>query len=180
MQEIAVARVAEFIYQGQQPVRTARGPDGEPWFVLADLCTVLEIKNPTQVRNRMDPEDVALAVLDRDGGRGNPNVSIVSKGGMYEIVVRSNRPEARAFRKWITHDVLPAIEEHGVYATDEWKQELAHGIAQVRFNLQASRDAVLAGKTDHAIGYLDEAQREFVGGTLVGILGGKDAYRALL
>jgi len=177
MQEIAVARVAEFIYQGQQPVRTARGPDGEPWFVLADLCTVLEIKNPTQVRNRMDPEDVALTVLDRDGGRGNPNVSIVSKGGMYEIVVRSNRPEAKAFRRWITHDVLPAIERDGYYATDEWKADLANTTAMIRGAMSGALRRLAPGPEADT---LHRVLRERVEGDLVGILGGPDAYRALL
>jgi hypothetical protein len=76
--------------------------------------------------------------------------------------------------------VLPAIEEHGVYATDEWKEELAHNVAMIRGSLRSTAEAVRAGKQDVALAGLAQVEREFVSGNLVGILGGTEAYRALL
>ncbi|BBY67572.1 BRO-N domain-containing protein [Mycolicibacterium helvum] len=82
--------------------------DGEPWFVLADLCRVLEIVNPRNVTARLDAAVVNTLRLT-EGIRGNPNVTVVNEAGMYEVVIRSDKPEAVAFRRWITGEVLPAI-----------------------------------------------------------------------
>ena len=92
--------------------------EGEPWFVLADLCRVLEIANPSNVASRLDP-GVMNTVRLAEGNRGNPNVTAVSEAGMYEVIIRSDKPEAAAFRRWITTEVLPSIRKHGGYLTPE-------------------------------------------------------------
>jgi|SRR5690625_373790 len=101
-----------FEYSGQQ-VRTVL-LDGEPWFVLNDLCNVLEIGNPRMVADRLDPEYVSKAdVLD---GRGIPRpTNVIDESGMYEVVIRSNSPIASPFRKWIVTEVLPSIRKTGSY-----------------------------------------------------------------
>lgn len=104
-----------FQYDGRQ-VRTVI-IDGEPWFVLADLCRVLDIANPSNVASRLDSSSVNTLRLT-EGNRGNPNVTVVNEPGMYEVVIRSDKPEAVAFRRWITTDVLPTIRRTGRYGSD--------------------------------------------------------------
>lgn len=101
-----------FAYEGAT-VRTVV-IDGDPWFVLADLCRILEIANPSSVVARLDPQSVNTLRL-AEGNRGNPNVTIVNEPGMYEVVIRSDKPEAAAFRRWITSEVLPTIRKTGGY-----------------------------------------------------------------
>lgn len=88
--------------------------DGEPWFVLNDLCKVLEIANPYNVVDRLDSEYLRKTeVLD---GRGiSRETNIVNESGMYEVVIRSNAPTAAMFRKWLVAEVLPAIRKTGSY-----------------------------------------------------------------
>lgn len=100
----------------EHEVRTAV-VDGEPWFVLADLCRVLGIANVSNVAARLDDDERKTVRLAEGIQRGNPNVTVVNEPGMYQVVLRSDKPEARQFRWWITHEVIPAIRKHGVYAT---------------------------------------------------------------
>lgn len=101
-----------FDYHGQN-VRTIV-IDGEPWFVLADLCAVLGISNPSMVAARVDHEYLSQAeVLD---GRGLPRLTnIVSESGMYEVIIRSDAELAKPFRKWIVAEILPQIRKTGSY-----------------------------------------------------------------
>lgn len=92
--------------------------DGEPWFVAADVCRSLEIANPRDAMGRLDEDEKNTVVLT-DGNRGNPNFTIVNEPGLYTLVLGSRKPEAKAFKRWITHEVVPSIRKHGMYATDE-------------------------------------------------------------
>lgn len=101
-----------FEYSGHE-VRTLT-IDNEPWFVLNDLCAVLEISNPYNVAERIDPESLRKAeVLDGRGILRETNV--VNESGMYEVVIRSNGEIAKSFRRWLTNEVLPAIRKTGSY-----------------------------------------------------------------
>lgn len=97
-----------------QPVRTILR-NGEPWFIANDVCAVLDIANVGNALARLD-EDEKDSIRLTDGNRGNPNRAVVSEAGLYELIVRSDRPDARAFRRWVTHDVLPAIRRTGSYS----------------------------------------------------------------
>lgn len=103
-----------FTYADQQ-VRTIL-VDGEPWFVLADLCNVLDISNPSNVAARLEPTGLNTLRLT-EGIRGNPNVTIVNESNMYEVVIRSDKAEAVTFRRWITGTVLPSIRKTGGFST---------------------------------------------------------------
>ena len=106
--------VTPFQYQDAE-VRVVE-QDGEPWSVLADLCKVLDLSNPRMVAGRLDPESVSIAdVLDSRGVSHPTNV--VTEGGLYEVVFLSRKPDARAFKRWVTTDVLPTIRRHGAYMT---------------------------------------------------------------
>lgn len=93
--------------------------DGEPWFVAADVCKALEIKNPSDALLRLDNDEKNTLCLTEGITAGNPNVNIVNEPGLYSLVLGSRKPEAKAFKRWITHDVIPAISRHGMYAIDD-------------------------------------------------------------
>jgi prophage antirepressor-like protein len=90
---------------------------GEPWFVLVDVCAVLEIANPRDAASRLD-EDERDAVGSTDGissGPGNPNLTVVNESGLWSLVLTSRKPQAKAFKKWITSEVIPSIRKTGGY-----------------------------------------------------------------
>lgn len=89
--------------------------DGEPWFILADLCRVLEIASPGNVAARLADDQKGIHLTETPGGR--QQMVIVSEPGMYEVVIRSDKPEAVTFRRWITGTVLPEIRKTGSYST---------------------------------------------------------------
>ncbi len=89
--------------------------DGEPWFVLADLCKVLELSAVGRVAARLDEGVRQTHTLQTAGGP--QQMTIVSESGMYEVVIRSDKPEAVEFRRWITGEVLPQIRKTGGYST---------------------------------------------------------------
>ena len=89
--------------------------DNEPWFVLADLCKVLTIGNGRDVAARLADDMKGVEPIDTPGGR--QQMTVVSEAGMYEVVIRSDKPEAVTFRRWITTDVLPSIRRTGSYQT---------------------------------------------------------------
>lgn len=96
-----------------RPVRTVT-VDGEPWFVAKDVCDVLDISNVSQAVARLDDDERAMRNIGRQG-----ETNIVTESGVYVLVMRSNKPEAKAFRKWVTGTVLPAIRKTGSYAQGE-------------------------------------------------------------
>jgi len=106
------AELVPFNY-GDSPVRVVM-IDGEPWFVLADLCKVLGLTTPAKVVERLD-DGVSLTHPISDSLGRTQQATIVSEPGMYEVVIRSDKPEAVKFRRWITGEVLPQIRKTGGY-----------------------------------------------------------------
>ena len=92
---------------------------GAPWFVANDICAILEIDR-TQTR-RLDDDEKGVALIDTPGGK--QEMSIISEPGLYSLVLRSRKPEAKAFKRWIVHEVLPAIRKHGGYLTPKKLEE---------------------------------------------------------
>lgn len=101
-----------FTYNGSE-VRTVQ-KDGEPWWVLKDVCEVLGLKNPTMIADRLDEDERAKFDLGRQG-----ETNIINESGLYNVILRSDKPEAKPFRKWVTSEVLPAIRKYGAYMTPE-------------------------------------------------------------
>lgn len=89
--------------------------DNEPWFVAKDICDCLEINNSRQALSRLDDDEKNSVILN-DGTAGNPEKSIVNEYGLYSLVLSSRKPEAKEFKRWITHDVLPALRKTGSYS----------------------------------------------------------------
>lgn len=86
---------------------------GEPWFVLADLCAVLDLSNPSMVAQRIDASALSQAEVSSAGQRRT--VMVVSEPGMWEVVIRSDKPQAVSFRRWITGEVIPTIRKTGAF-----------------------------------------------------------------
>lgn len=87
--------------------------DGDPWFVAADVCRVLELGNTSQAVSRLDDDEKGITTADTLGGA--QSLTIISESGLYALVLTSRKEAARRFRKWITAEVLPAIRKTGRY-----------------------------------------------------------------
>ena len=96
-------------------VRIVLGEDNEPRFCLKDVCNVLGLQNSAVMR-RLDKGVTTNHPLLTSGG--NQMVTFVNEDGLYDVVLDSRKPEAKAFRKWVTSDVLPSIRKNGAYMTD--------------------------------------------------------------
>lgn len=108
-----------FIYSGAQ-MRTIQQPDGL-WWVLRDVCEVLGLSNPTVVASRLEDDERAKFSLGRQG-----EAIIINEPGLYSVILRSDKPEAKAFKRWVVHEVLPSIRKNGSYGMNtEALQELA-------------------------------------------------------
>lgn len=100
-------------------IRTA-GTSDQPLFCLADVCRALDIDNNRNVRSRLDEEDVHTMDTLTEGGV--QSMTYVTEVGLYEAIFISRKPEARAFRKWVTSEVLPSIRKTGAYGNAEYME----------------------------------------------------------
>lgn len=91
--------------------------DGEPWFVAKDVCNVLEIEKHRDAVSRLDEDERESVLVDTLGG--SQQVTAINEPGLYSLVLRSRKPEAKDFKRWITHEVIPSIRKHGAYMTDQ-------------------------------------------------------------
>ena len=90
--------------------------DGDPWFVAADVCKALELEKTNRALSRLDDDEKGAHSVSTPGGR--QRMSIISESGLYSLILGSRKPEAKAFKRWITHEVIPSIRKHGAYMTD--------------------------------------------------------------
>ena len=105
--------------------------DNEPMFCLVDVCKALEIKNATDVAKRLDEDEVTRLNLGSQSGETN----FVTESGLYAVILRSDKPNARKFRKWVTSDVLPSIRKYGTYCLPRtYKEALAQLLIEVDKN----------------------------------------------
>lgn len=100
------------------PLRALTDENGEPWFVAKDVCDVLGLNNVSQALTRLDDDEKSSIILN-DGTPGTPTKTIVSESGIYSLTIASRKPEAREFKRWVTHEVLPSIRKHGAYMTQQ-------------------------------------------------------------
>lgn len=108
------AQVVPFTYD-DAAVRTIV-IDGEPWFIARDICNALGLPNLSMALQRLAEDEKGVNRIDTLGG--SQQMAIVSESGMYALVLRSDKPEAVTFRRWITSEVLPAIRKIDQYVTD--------------------------------------------------------------
>ena len=109
--------IQRFDFKGAS-LRTLTDEAGEPWFVAKDVCDILGMSNPSMAVTALDKDEVAqIDPKDYLGSenRSNQAVNIVSEPGLYKLIMRSRKPEAHEFQRWVTHEVLPQIRRTGGY-----------------------------------------------------------------
>lgn len=99
----------------KNPVRVVKDDDGNPWWVAKDVCDILGLTDPFKATQNLDDDEKGTKKIRTPGGE--QEMIAVSESGLYTLIIRSNKPEARPFRKWVTSEVLPAIRKTGAYAS---------------------------------------------------------------
>ena len=124
------------LFQNEQfgPIRTVM-VDGEPWFVAKDVCEALELGNTSKAVDRLDDDELTLLEV-RSGGQLR-EVNVVNEPGLYTLILGSRKPEAKAFRRWITHEVLPALRRTGRYGAPG---SVTQSISELRAAMDAMQD----------------------------------------
>lgn len=117
-----------FDYNGSQ-MRTV-DKDGHIWWILKDVCNVLELTNTRIVAERLDEDERCKLDLPRQGATW-----AINESGLYSVILRSDKPEAKSFRRWVTHEVLPQIRKSGGYSTNKRSRGLTwHGVEVITVN----------------------------------------------
>lgn len=150
----AAIQVFDFETQSIQLIERA----GEPWFVAKDLCEILGLDNVPAAVGRLDDDERDAIILNDSVGREN-RLTIVSESGMYSLVLGSRKPIAKKLKRWVTHDVLPAIRKTGRYELQPVNDEAAfapsaaqiEAAAKCQAGLQIVREARLLGGKRAAI-----------------------------
>lgn len=109
--------IQRFDFKGAA-LRTLTDEAGEPWFVAKDVCDILELTNPAVALQSLDDDEktnLSNSYVWSEPGR---RPLIISEPGLYRLVMRSRKPEAKEFQRWVTHEVLPSIRRHGAYMTE--------------------------------------------------------------
>lgn len=96
--------------------------NNNPLFIAKEICSILEISNSRQAIQNLDDDEKLTSVLHTSGQ--NRQVNVITESGLYSLVIRSNKPEAKKFKKWVTSEVLPSIRKHGAYLTDTKIEEV--------------------------------------------------------
>jgi anti-repressor protein len=116
--------------------------DGQPWFVASDICKVLDIQNATQALYRLDDDERSMFNIGRQG-----EANIVNEYGLYNLILASRKPEAKKFKRWVTHEVLPSIRKNGGYIANQENLTPEQIVAQaliVANNIIQEKDRLLA------------------------------------
>lgn len=95
-------------------LRTLTDEAGDPWFVAKDVCDILGLENSRKATTELDSDEKNTVTI-KEGIAGNPNKTIISEPGLYKLIMRSRKQEAKEFQRWITHEVLPSIRRTGGY-----------------------------------------------------------------
>lgn len=132
-------------YEGAE-VRTIQ-IDGEPWFVLTDVCRELEISNSRMAADRLENDELMSVKLTSGGQRRE--MTIVNESGLYTVILRSDKPQAKPFRKWVTSEVLPSIRKHGSYSVQSQFADLSPQL-QVLIQMETRQKQIEARQAEQA------------------------------
>lgn len=148
--------------------------NGEPWFALKDVCAVLGISNHKMTAQRLDADEVSLTDLTDSMGR-QQETTVVNESGLYNVILRSDKPEAKPFRKWVTSEVLPSIRKTGSYTVPKLSKEMqALFLLDQRTVQQDARLTALENTMTVDYGQ-QQTLKKAVGRVVVEALGGKTA-----
>lgn len=141
--------IQQFDFKGAS-LRTLTDEAGEPWFVLKDCMSILDLGNPTETVKMFDEDEFSTAeVIDSIGRR--QQAYIISEPGLYRLVMRSRKPEAKEFQRWVTHEVLPSIRRTGGYIpttdADDDMTILAKAVMIGQRTMEAQRQKIAEQQT---------------------------------
>ena len=102
----------------------------ETFFVAKDVCKILEIKNVTQALQILDEDEKLTYVINRAGQ--NRELNFVNEFGLYNLILKSRKPEAKKFKRWITHEVIPSIRKYGSYPKPVLTQEISNEVLKLK------------------------------------------------
>ena len=105
--------IVTFDFESQN-IRVVTANDGEPWFVATDVCRVLAISKPENTYGRLDADEKDTRIVGTPGGQ--QEMVTINESGLYSLILTSRKPEAKRFKRWVTHEVLPSIRKTGAYA----------------------------------------------------------------
>jgi prophage antirepressor-like protein len=111
---------------GSYQVRVVTDAQGVPWFVAADVCNALDLGNSRMAMERLDDDEKSTELIPTPGG--TQSLTTVNEPGLYSLIFGSRKPEARAFKRWVTHEVLPAIRRTGGYGAPSTAPTLPPGV----------------------------------------------------
>lgn len=111
----------------EHPVRIVER-DGNPWFVANDVCKILALANPRSSMALLDPDEKGVHTVDTPSGE--QEMTVVSEAGLYSLILRSRKAEAKTFKRWVTHEVLPSIRKTGAYVAPNLSMEQISAVAR--------------------------------------------------
>ncbi|MEM9424798.1 MAG: Bro-N domain-containing protein, partial [Spirochaetota bacterium] len=123
---------------GPQEVRELE-KDGEPWFVAKDVAEILGYSDTQAMTRSLDEDEKGVQTLHTLGG--NQELTLISESGLYSAILRSTKPEAKAFKRWVTHEVLPSIRREGRYELERDKAKLTSTVLDAQDRLIESQTA---------------------------------------
>lgn len=143
--------------------------DGQPWFVLSDVCRILNLGTPARVADRLDLDEKGMRQIHTPGGP--QAMTVINESGLYAVILRSDKPEAKPFRKWVTAEVLPTIRRTGGYAAPQRPEdrvlELMEALMQARQGIADLRVAAarkeaedLRLELEFALGHDEASERK--------------------
>ncbi|MCX4371958.1 MAG: BRO family protein [Dysosmobacter sp.] len=144
------------------PLRTVE-KDGELWWVLKDVCDILGIANPRNVAARLDDDEKSAVHLADSIGRMQ-EITVINEPGLYKVILRSDKPDAKDLMRFVTHEVLPSIRQHGAYSLAQTQSltpaQLIAAQAQLLVDMEKRMDEV-AGQTRALEAKVDTAMKAF-------------------
>lgn len=123
--------------------------DGEPWFIAVDIAKVLDYRTAYDMTRILDEDEKGTQIVRTPGG--NQNVIVINESGLYSSILRSRKPEAKQFKKWVTSEVLPSIRKYGAYLTDQTVEKALTDpdfLIQLALKLKEEREKRLIAETE--------------------------------
>ena len=140
------------------PVRIIE-KDGEPWFVAQDVCNVLELANPRSSMALLDEDERGVHSMDTPSAK--QEMAIISEAGLYSLILRSRKPEAKAFKRWVTHEVLPSIRKTGAYLAPNLSLEKLQKIIEAigeQYKMLIESNSVLRQQLEYAAQFIPKTK----------------------
>jgi len=147
--------IIPFIFENHE-VRAIKDENGNPWWVAKDVCEVLLINDHQQAVEKLDADERGGYKVPTPGGE--QTMVTVNEPGLYTLIIRSNKPEAKRFKRWITHEVIPAIRKTGAYSLPNANLKYVNLTPIVKNFTALKRAAIAAGHEErHALRYANNA-----------------------